>query len=175
LPLKNTYFTSDFHLGHKNILKYTNRGFDCIHEMDDYIISQVNDLPDGSTLWHLGDFTFKKMTSTIDYIERMKSTIELKFILGNHDASLAKNVDRFNKMENVEIVGHYHEIRIDNQQKLILFHYPITSFNGMYRGSIHFHGHCHGNLTETLQRRKDVGIDCTEMKIKSFEELIEDM
>jgi calcineurin-like phosphoesterase family protein len=36
----------------------------------------------------------------------------------------------------------YKEI-IDENRRLILFHYPIWSWNGMHYGAIHLHGHIH--------------------------------
>jgi calcineurin-like phosphoesterase family protein len=38
----NVYVTSDWHLSHKNILKYDkNRNFESLDEMNEYIISTV--------------------------------------------------------------------------------------------------------------------------------------
>jgi calcineurin-like phosphoesterase family protein len=45
------YLASDFHLGHKNILKYDKeRKFSSLEEHDQYIISEINSLPEDSYL-----------------------------------------------------------------------------------------------------------------------------
>ena len=38
-------------------------------------------------------------------------------------------------------------------------HYPIGSWNGQGRGSVHVHGHCHGSYQNTKGRMLDVGWD----------------
>ncbi len=38
----NTWFTSDFHLGHRNIIRYCDRPFHSTDEMDEAIIENLN-------------------------------------------------------------------------------------------------------------------------------------
>jgi len=170
---ETTYFTSDLHLGHKNILKFCpNRVFETIEDMDNDFINKINALPDGSTMYHLGDFCFENRTITSNYLGRIKKTLDLKFIFGNHDYAFLKNADWFsNNFDNIEMIGHYKEIRLLNKIKLILFHYPIASYNGLHHDSIHFYGHCHGNFKNVHKLSMDVGIDCTDLQILNFEQL----
>ena len=43
-----------------------------------------------------------------------------------------------------------------------MFHYPIAEWDQMYRGSVHFYGHLHGNSAGLEQyRARDVGMDAT--------------
>ena len=56
----NTFFTSDTHFGHANIIKYCNRPFSSLEEMNSTIIRNWNEMvkPE-DTVFFLGDFCFK--------------------------------------------------------------------------------------------------------------------
>jgi calcineurin-like phosphoesterase family protein len=40
--MPNTWFTADFHLGHANIIRYCNRPFSTVEEMDQTILERLN-------------------------------------------------------------------------------------------------------------------------------------
>lgn len=58
---------------------------------------------------------------------------------------------------------------------IILFHYPIDSWDRARHGSIHCHGHCHGtfNKYNIGRRRFDIGVDVEGFKPVSLDEIIE--
>jgi calcineurin-like phosphoesterase family protein len=56
-------------------------------------------------------------------------------------------------------------------QPLILMHFPILSWEGMHHGSWHLHGHCHGSLPPTSQKRLDVGVDTHNLYPYSYMEV----
>lgn len=64
-----------------------------------------------------------------------------------------------------------------NKQKFVLSHYPIEEWEDMDRGSIHLHGHCHAVLnsreTNTRYKRFDVGLDWSEFRPYSLEEILD--
>ncbi|MCP4648771.1 MAG: hypothetical protein GY853_01645 [PVC group bacterium] len=56
----NTWFTSDLHLGHENIIEYCKRPFKDGEHMDKTLIRNWNErVKDDDTVFHLGDFCFK--------------------------------------------------------------------------------------------------------------------
>lgn len=74
------YFTSDTHFGHANIIKYCNRPYNNIHEMNkDYTETWNSIVKPRDTIFHLGDFSF----NADRYVNKLNGSIVL--IIGNHD------------------------------------------------------------------------------------------
>jgi len=79
-----TWIISDTHFSHANIIKYCNRPFKDIEEMDDAIVENWNSLvSDEDTVWHLGDFSFNGKENVEKFRKLLKGKI--KIVLGNHD------------------------------------------------------------------------------------------
>ena len=54
------YYTSDLHLGHKNVIKFDNRPYSDVDEMDDCLIKNWNNkVTDNDDVYIVGDFAFK--------------------------------------------------------------------------------------------------------------------
>jgi len=80
----NTFVISDHHFYHENIIKYCNRPFKTVEEMNYKMILRWNKIVGkNDTVLHLGDFSFgnKKMVSDI----RKKLNGEIFMVKGNHD------------------------------------------------------------------------------------------
>lgn len=161
------WFIGDTHLGHANIIPHTRRPFPDSREMDEAIIHNWNEVvSEGDEVWHLGDFAYRCPTPRVrSYIERMKGNIHL--ILGNHDGKRTME-DGFSSIQ------HYKEL-YDlpgfKKGRVVLFHYPIQSWNGRFRGSIHLHGHSHGG-SAYLPMRMDVSVECLDFKPINADDII---
>lgn len=153
-----TFFTSDLHFYHKNILQYSNRPFANVEEMNESIISRWNQTvpPDGIT-FSLGDFSFCKIQKTINILNRLNGKIVL--IDGNHDKEIIKNRELILETGKVDILAPYKEINI-NGQFICLFHYGCRVWNKSHRGSWLLYGHSHDSLPP-LGKSVDVGVDST--------------
>lgn len=79
--MSNIWFTSDWHIGHKNILKYR-PGFQSTDEHDATLIENYQSLiSKRDIVYFLGDMVF-----TLEGLEKLKSLKGTKIlILGNHD------------------------------------------------------------------------------------------
>ena len=132
-----TWFTSDYHLGHANIIKYCERPFKDLYHMNSTIIRNHNErIKPGDSVFFLGDFCFRNTKgekdgegelSTADfYIQQLNG--DFVFIKGNHDN---------NNSLKTKILGVV--IEIDNKQ-IYLVHKP-DDYNPAY--PINFVGHVH--------------------------------
>jgi calcineurin-like phosphoesterase family protein len=159
--LSKTWFTSDLHLFHKNIITYCNRPFTSIEEMHEKLIANWNlVVKDEDTIWILGDLSLRSSDKVAVILRQLKGYKNL--VTGNHDLPVIKIRNEF-----VDICQ-YKELNytiVENSQKIVLCHYPFATWNGAHRGSWCLHGHSHGSykpgLPTTLDKGKilDVGVD----------------
>lgn len=112
------WFTSDNHFGHKNVIKYCNRPFKNIQDMNELMIYNWNCcvMPD-DIIFHLGDFSFLGMVESTKIVSRLNGYKIL--IKGNHDKSRAKMLRMgFNEVMKKMILP------INSEDKFVLSHYP---------------------------------------------------
>jgi|SRR6476620_5889714 len=162
------FFTSDTHFGHNNIIKYSNRPFKSTEEMDEAIIRNWNGVvKPNDEIWHLGDFAFATGNRIESILKRLNG--RKHFIWGNHDQTFKKEK---NLLSYFESVRDYKEINYNNQ-KIVLIHYPLLTWNKGHRGAWHLHGHCHGSVNYLNEKttRIDVGVDNFNYTPVSFEEV----
>lgn len=92
------FFTSDLHLGHKNILASCGRPFDTVEEMDDELIVKWNQkVGADDDVYILGDLAFRSANHINYYLKHMAGHKYL--VVGNHDVGWMKNVKDINKMQ----------------------------------------------------------------------------
>lgn len=167
------YYTSDLHLFHNNIIKYEDRPFNNVEEMNDYIIYKWNSkVKPTDEVYILGDFAFCSGKQANELLSKLNGKKYL--IKGNHDSFL-KDKD-FDK-SNFEWIRDYTTIK-DNKRKVVLFHYPIAVWDCQHHDSIHLYGHVHSNkdnhhsLLFKLENAYNVGIDVCDFEPKTLEELM---
>lgn len=153
----NIWFISDTHFGHSNIIKYSNRPFASVHEMNEVLITNWNALvKPNDVVWHLGDFAFMPSNKFNNLIDRLNGKINI--VLGNHDKAITKN-----KCLNTTKISiqNYAELKVNNNL-IVMFHYGQRVWNKSHHGSIHLYGHSHGSLPP-YGKSVDVGVDCKEI------------
>lgn len=162
------YFTSDTHFGHANIIKYSNRPFADVMEMDETLIRLWNAaVGPKDVVYHLGDFSL----GTPDHLRRIRSRLNgvIHLILGNHDSAAMKARDCFETVREVAAV------KVDGR-KLWLSHYAHRVWDKSHHGVYHLYGHSHGSLPDDPHSRSfDVGVDCHHYAPVSFERVEEIM
>ncbi|CAN5508916.1 metallophosphoesterase [soil metagenome] len=78
------YFTSDLHLGHHNILGYTDRPFATTDDMAEHLIDRWSQVvADDDEVWLLGDLAMGRIDESLPLVGRLPGRIIL--VPGNHD------------------------------------------------------------------------------------------
>lgn len=171
--MNKTYLFTDPHYGHKNICRGTSewnpcrtiRDFETIEKMNNAIVESINAIADqDDTLMCLGDWSFGGIENVYTFYCRLVCK-NIIFIPGNHDKHIimdkylpnapegTRASDLFDMKPNIYVFEHA-------GHKIVVSHFPLDEWEDIHKGSIHFHGHTHGNLDEselnTKYRRKDV-------------------
>lgn len=142
-------YIADLHLGHSNIIKFDNRPFDSVADMDDFLIENWNKkVKNGDTTYILGDFCWGKEPEWIKILNKLNGNKVL--IRGNHDI---KNMSRALKDKFLYIKDR-HEIS-DCGKKIIMSHYPELAYKSSYNPNVFMlHGHVHYHTGEADLIRK---------------------
>lgn len=160
------FITSDLHLSHKNILKYTDRHkyYTDIQDHDNQIIDTINKhVKKRDILYILGDVSFNYPKQQFDKLKCNRINI----IPGNHDKWINNEVgdlyllnDYITNNRIISICNNITDIK-HNGATFIMSHYPLARWNKGHYGSYMLHGHCHGsyNNENSSCRRLDVGWD----------------
>jgi calcineurin-like phosphoesterase family protein len=150
------FFTSDTHYWHKNIIQFSRRPFGSLEQMHAAFIRNWNEVvTHEDTVYHLGDVSFAGRGHTLMILSQLKGRIV--FLPGNHDnarkMALRPGLDTVSADRILDVTY--------RNQKLVLSHYPLMTWEKAHHGAWMLHGHCHGSLDErnATTTRLDVGVD----------------
>lgn len=173
------WFTSDQHFWHSNIIKYCNRPYATVEDMNEAIITNYNALiGENDVVYHLGDFSLA-FAPVITYVKRLNGTKHL--IYGNHD--FCSHLHPKGKRNQDDWIKKYEDagfatvqdkltIQIDGKD-VLLHHFPYRNLeDGDHKGYtvrylderqedkglILLHGHVHGRWKRS-GNCIDVGVD----------------
>ena len=137
------YYISDLHLFHEASIRFDNRPFDSVQEMNETIARRWNrKVTNGDTVYILGDISMReKKDELIALVSCLKGRKVL--IMGNHD-----DISDYRYAQLFDEICDYKEIHDSIKGKsydLVLSHYPIFSWKGMNRGAILLYGHTHNS------------------------------
>lgn len=168
-----TWITSDLHFGHANILKFcptTRAHFGDVETMNNEMVRLWNEQVDANDLVYiLGDVAFMPAYKATQIVNRLNGTKIL--IEGNHDRKALKDHSFRSCFKEIH---QYLSINY-NGHKIVMSHYPFLEWDQMHRGSVHFHGHLHGNPTGLENYRiRDMGFDATGKIVSLLDDVIAD-
>ena len=159
-----TWFTSDHHFGHKNIIGYCDRPFDSVEEMNEALVENWNRLVQSiDTVVYLGDFSLKSAI-----MEQFAPRLNGRKILvaGNHNSCHPSN--HSGHWKNVALYRKYFDEVVDEYewQEFLLHHMPyyddedhrFPEYRPFNNGKILLHGHVHQRWI-TNGPQINVGVD----------------
>jgi calcineurin-like phosphoesterase family protein len=163
--MRNTWFTADFHLGHRNIIRYCQRPFLTVAEMDDAILENLNAaVREQDDLYFLGDFCLGSAQRAAEYRRRVRCE-NIYFVEGNHDAGARKIQAEFRWWKPLA------EIAV-GAQVVVLCHYAMRVWHHSFRGAWHLYGHSHGRLPDDpASLSMDIGVDSHGFRPWHFDEV----
>lgn len=172
------WFTADTHFGHKSIVRMTDRPFETVAQMNDAFVRAINARVSATdTLYVLGDFSFRMGIGDASALRELILCRDLRLMRGNHDKhwGTSSPATFASEQDYAELCGIGR-----NGGKVVLCHYPIMSWNAMWHGSIHLHGHIHsqGDGYNKANRdagilRYDVGVDANGYAPVSLDEILQ--
>lgn len=141
--LQKVFFTSDLHFGHENVIRFDNRPFASVEEMDAELVRRWNaKVGKGDLVYVLGDLIWKSRNGDAHSLIRSLNG-QIILIKGNHDRFL------HNAQARASLAGikDYDDICVTLEdgsvRRCILSHYFIPFYNGHRHQAIHLHGHSH--------------------------------
>ena len=166
----STWFSADHHFGHKNIIRFCNRPFASVEEMDSVLIDNWNSVvgPD-DTVWYLGDFSLSGDAGRIQQLwGRLNGHVRCLTYPFHHDRRW-QGKRYWSASGEIEFEGQMVSLSIDRRY-LHLCHFPLEIWDRKHYGAWHLHGHSHGKAPK-MPGRLDVGVDCWNYYPVSWEQV----
>lgn len=155
------FFTSDWHIGHANVLSYCDRPFSSVEDMHRGLVSNFRELvSSGDITYFLGDMSFRGTKSTKEIISQLPGYKVL--LRGNHDASIGSCLNA-----GFDLVLNNADILIGDK-RASLSHYPFEDLRYPDRapqntGQWLLHGHTHSK-SRGSGKMIHVGVDAWDYK-----------
>lgn len=168
------YYISDLHFGHANVIKFDERPFADVDEMDRVMIERWNEtVGDNDDVYVVGDFCYRSRYAAEWYLEQLRGRKHL--VTGNHDWRTLQNEKALAMFASVSSML---EVE-DGGRAIVLCHYPMAEWRNSMRTAWHVYGHihnCRGKTYEfmrTLERALNAGAPVNGYRPVSFDELVE--
>lgn len=153
------FFTADTHFGHARALEFEKRPFVDVDEHDSLITDWFcEDMPPGSTLYHLGDLAWTPEAADRFLTAMERRRVRVVWIRGNHDHRCL--TPSSGGLRNAPLDSLWLDIAWHPFRGLWLSHYPHLSWPSSFHGSAHLFGHVHGKCGSLppFGRMLDVGL-----------------
>ncbi|EJM99988.1 hypothetical protein [Phyllobacterium sp. YR531] len=147
------WYSADPHFGHENIIRFCQRPFRSVHEMDAAILANyAKHIGPRDDFWIIGDLSHGRQTDKAGYLKSLFEQVPGRkhLVVGNHDNRQIKALGWASVQELIEIK--------DGEQSLTLCHYPMITWNHARRGALQLFGHVHQHW-QGSRNSINVGVD----------------
>lgn len=185
------WFTSDQHFCHTNVMRFCNRPWGDIKDMNKALTDNWNEVVgEKDVVFILGDFYWVKDPVAVSKKLNELTAGHIFILLGNHDTK-----DQFKKIDNkhVELISDtamvfisgIDEDKPSREHEFMLSHFPLATWPHFHRGVLNLHGHIHSgprskvdidnpgvDLILKPHLTYDVGVDNNEYKPIEIREIL---
>ncbi len=162
------WYTADTHFGHENVIKFCDRPFSSVEEMDAVLIANMCDrVCEDDDLWIVGDFAFGVRSKDAGYLQAIFDQLpgaRKHLIVGNHDSELTLNLPWDTASSLVELRDG------PLKQSNTLCHYPLITWNHARRGALQMFGHVHNNWLGS-RNSVNLGVDVWDFAPVQFDDV----
>jgi calcineurin-like phosphoesterase family protein len=158
--MRNVWFISDTHFGHKNVIKYCRTQFATLEDMEGEIIERWNaTVKPQDLVYHLGDFAWTPKDA-----KRVRPLLNgsIRLIVGNHDdipalaaAGLFQRIQMWRQFSDIGVTASHVPMRQEQ----------------IRRGKLNLHGHVHGDLEGLEPFHRDVSVESTDFKPVNYDDV----
>lgn len=181
------YWTSDLHLGHANIIRYTGRPFADVDEMNRALIERWNDLvTDTDEVWVLGDVALGRIDETLGLVDQLRGRKIL--LTGNHDRCWRGYGTKAEPWINRYMDAGFNEIHHGDIETtlgtatVLCSHFPYRgdsrdherypNHRPIDNGAVLLHGHVHERW-KVRDRQVNVGVDVWDYRPITDEQILD--
>lgn len=167
--MSRVFFTSDLHVGHANVIRYSKRPFKDVDEMDAELVRRWNSVVQPEDhVYVVGDFALCHPRRALEVRRQLRGTIYL--VLGNHDKGVKAETYDFAWVKDYYV--YKHPLLDGNKQNIVLFHYAMRVWDKAHHGAWAIYGHSHGSLPDDPNALSlDIGVDNWDYTPVSFEQI----
>jgi calcineurin-like phosphoesterase family protein len=156
--MKSTWFISDTHFGHANIIRYSKRPLADVDAHDAQLVANWNaHVKQTDDVFHLGDFAYGRRDGALALLRSLHGKIHL--VEGNHDSiahQLRAEFAWYDKVKMIKV----------GEQRIWLSHYAHRVWEKSHHGAWHLYGHSHASLPDDPNSLSfDVGVDNTAIRL----------
>lgn len=162
------WYTADTHFGHENVMKFCDRPFSSVDEMDSTLIANMCDrVGKGDDLWIIGDFAFGPKSTDSGYLLEVFKQLpgaRKHLIIGNHDRRPTLELPWDTIVPLIELRDG------PLKQSNTLCHYPMITWNHARRSALQLFGHVHNNWLGS-RNSVNLGVDVWDFVPVRFEDV----
>ena len=167
------WFTADSHYDHENSIKYSDRPFSNVKEMNECMMDKHNErVKKRDKVYHLGDFAFTRDFNRFMEIRRRLNG-HMFLLRGNHDplkfmrraTSYGGGLFGYSSVRESDKIKHGDDV-------IVMSHFPMYIWDCSHYGSFHLYGHVHNQVKIDHGKSMNVGVDVNDFAPVHIDEVI---